>query len=605
MQRSPDTAIGSHAMLTRRFSGGASADLQGSKDTNGRLEKVRISRRPSKAYISGTWAALLTALAVATLLSRCFHLVDKWRKYDDGKRRLASGLPSSEIDPETQAILELCLDLEGIGPQTFPTSLPPVPAATTLEGPLGIEPQTLDQFGVGHRLNRSRQTWQPTPQWGSPSQALVPPFLGTAIVTSTPVTVAAATPVTNSTPFYQVAGRRNMSSQSAVTWADANRLGIGWRRCHQGTAAANIMLETRSLILERPFALHSVQNEPRDVTEPKLSRGLPGRSRTLQADPPEASPSMTPQVSPQVSPCSGLIDMPNPGDDSDPGEGPSSGQSTLLPASVYRGGSWKRKRHSEASPNSSLTTIPTRTPVRRKPRQASSEGHLPSSILLSPLSVEDVKDPQSHLFFRLPRLGGCPIRTRFCQELAFSETKLQTVTYYGILALRSFLSKEAVVSKEVTSAIRTAERLVNCLLHFHSSSVYDLKPNDAVRALGVRYLALDALVALSDLLGQAMHAEDWWGRLAQCIPSDVRFVTNFGAASCRNSNCLLAIKLSKAIEQLKKGVRPCAAETVNLKQCLFCTAFSPSFFQLPKWNPWREDDSLSIKSVDQPQDEYA
>ncbi|CDI85258.1 hypothetical protein, conserved [Eimeria praecox] len=446
MQHLPDIEVGSGDMLTERDTFGAPPDLQRLGEARGRQKILGSIRRSPTTCVSRAWAVLLTALAVATLLTKCFRVFGGWSRYEDRGRRLAGGNSEPPDDPDTRAIVDLCLEMEEIDP------------TLTGDRPVYWDKGDLDFWPKAR---------------GSPFQAA------------------------------RTCGPRAR--------ADA--------ACHT--------------------------------------------------------------------------------DESDPEEGPSSGLRTLPTASTQAAqqeNAKKRKWGPEGLSSTSVVTTHVSTPAPKK--RATS---LLEELLFPPETPESLQpvafpNPKQHLFYRLPRLTPSAVRTSFCVPFAFSSNKLLTVPYYGILALRNFLAKEAVIGKEVTSAIRASERLVNCLFHYHVDTVTNLKPHEAVRVLGIRYLALDGLVAMLDLLGDAMHADDWWDGLVGVIPSDVRYNSPYLSLPLRSSNALLAIKLSDAIGKLKQRQRLSAGDTVELKQSLFCRYCSPAYFKNAKWNAWREDDSVSLEA---------
>ena len=601
MHRPSRAEIGSRVLLTRQHSADVSADLQRFDlqrfdNANGKYRILGRSRRSLTSSVCGAWAVLLTALAVATLLSKCFHFLGSWRRYGDGRRRLASDGTNPPEDPDTRAIVDLCLEMDEIATGGFFPALPATSVLSTTGITLAAASPSLFRSGLGQRAPQSGQTieqfwgWPPQPQILASTHAPVVTHTPATVVTHTPATVAAQTPGVNSPPLYQVANQRG-SPGSVLTWSFSHGLG------HSGSslsAAAYSVLETKNPSPAEHFTLFSPETSLGSSAGGHLQFEFSGWSGALTTDQPPVSLNPSPQTSLKIPPWS---DPPEPDSgDSDPEEGPSTGLRTLSARGVgakFPVIGTKRKGYPDASSTTSLATVAGSAPGQMKRKKHSGGKMMPSSIFPQSLVPSTVLNPELHLFYRIPRVDSSAITTVFSTTSAFTSVRLLTVPYYGILALRNFLSKEAVVEKEVTAAIRAAERLVNCLTHFHLEPVSYLRPHEVCRILGMRFLALDALLALSEALGPSMHVKEWWGKLVQNMPCDVRFKFLVEKSAHQNPNACLALRLSRAIACLKHGSRLDARETVELKQSLFCSEYSPSFFKKPKWKPWREDDASS------------
>ncbi|CDJ36381.1 uncharacterized protein EMH_0082650 [Eimeria mitis] len=118
----------------------------------------------------------------------------------------------------------------------------------------------------------------------------------------------------------------------------------------------------------------------------------------------------------------------------------------------------------------------------------------------------------------------------------------------------------------------------------------DLTKDFACRAvvrLGIRFLVLDAIVSIFSVLEQTPEEKHWKlvaDAVSHAVPdaiqkSNVLELTNFSLSLCQ--------KLSSAIQILKTGRRPVAAELIRIKQMLFCSPLSPRRFRNNDFDAWR------------------
>ncbi|KAL8448967.1 hypothetical protein Emed_003319 [Eimeria media] len=222
------------------------------------------------------------------------------------------------------------------------------------------------------------------------------------------------------------------------------------------------------------------------------------------------------------------------------------------------------------------------------------EGSVPSlsssaqSSLQFPLPPPAPLMPRNtHLYFRLPMF--VPMREpryMFNAGRALGHHRIGKLLTDELRAIRFFLAQRTLDSSQGQILVESCERLVNITIREHTTNIEGREPRQAAETLGRRYLALEAAFCTIQVLGPLMHAEAWWPQLTQQIPTS--YTRELFVASRRTRDFhLLAVRLSEALESLKRGVRPGEEETIKLKRDLFTSA--PRRFQDSVWDPWRED----------------
>lgn len=164
--------------------------------------------------------------------------------------------------------------------------------------------------------------------------------------------------------------------------------------------------------------------------------------------------------------------------------------------------------------------------------------------------------------------------------------------------LHRLLALPKLTAMHVSLAVKYAENVAQYLTAYHRGTVHDAPPSSALMELGVRYLALEALFCAIQVLGAPLHAERWWPRLIHLIPT--RYESQDAVSRAHGANvsfAQIAERVSKALELLKRGIRPAAEDTIELKRELLCGGNTTAFFKKKRWEPWREDDAKSRKGA--------
>ncbi|KAL8424237.1 hypothetical protein Efla_006435 [Eimeria flavescens] len=201
---------------------------------------------------------------------------------------------------------------------------------------------------------------------------------------------------------------------------------------------------------------------------------------------------------------------------------------------------------------------------------------------------------EGHPFYRLPRVNPVdqaaePQRFIPTQAISFS---LAYRRFHPLMQdVRALFRKPVLDAKDLDLLAFTIKQLMS-----YASQYEGLKVSGrgglphTCHALGRRYLMMDAVVSGLSLLGVTPEGT-WWQRFTGAVCHEID--SRPGARSTRRAAALfnrrLVDKLSAALLVLKSGVRLSPQETVQLKQMLLCSPYSPSAFLEPRWNTWRQD----------------
>ncbi|KAL8454204.1 hypothetical protein Emed_000462 [Eimeria media] len=194
--------------------------------------------------------------------------------------------------------------------------------------------------------------------------------------------------------------------------------------------------------------------------------------------------------------------------------------------------------------------------------------------------------PNTHPYYRLPTVPPDAIKSRFYVGFVFLPGTVNNII--GHLAImREQLIKRELDERDVHIIIHESQYLLKYLLVWQRRPLEPDQPNQALTRIGMRYLCLEGLLNAVQLLGPAMHPQDWFPLIVEEIPITYHRPRIFGRPkSVKN----LIYRFTEALAELKRGVRPSLSETLYLKRILFKWPKTPAFFKSNKWDPWREDD---------------
>ncbi|CDJ33158.1 uncharacterized protein EMH_0014950 [Eimeria mitis] len=168
----------------------------------------------------------------------------------------------------------------------------------------------------------------------------------------------------------------------------------------------------------------------------------------------------------------------------------------------------------------------------------------------APLLLSRVNN-DTHPFFRLPSADTSGYRVHFNPDTSALSREGARIVHPLLIEVRRKLIKQALTKEDLVELAGLAEKLMANLLFFHE---YELPsaPSRLVEALGKRFLALDALVSVLEVLGVERQG-------------------------------------------------PSSNLTVSIKRRLFCSRNTDRYYRRPWFNPWRQDDREFLISQEQQQ----
>ncbi|CDJ58482.1 hypothetical protein, conserved [Eimeria maxima] len=194
-----------------------------------------------------------------------------------------------------------------------------------------------------------------------------------------------------------------------------------------------------------------------------------------------------------------------------------------------------------------------------------------------------------HPFYRLPVLApgvSTPPLSIMESDESYGP---QGMAHRCLMCLRDLFKKEALGEVDARKAYVSAIRLAKFLLARHRTRVREMPPVRAAYVLGRRYLLLDSIVSVLQVLGNFEESRREWEAFVKLIPTTL-VIHKKGGGPSHNLNRRMVSRLMQALELLKQGKRPSAEETVELKRYLF-KCLPTSDFSCMDYNPYRRDDA--------------
>ncbi|KAL8439031.1 hypothetical protein Efla_002440 [Eimeria flavescens] len=199
---------------------------------------------------------------------------------------------------------------------------------------------------------------------------------------------------------------------------------------------------------------------------------------------------------------------------------------------------------------------------------------------------------KDHPFVRLPKIVPGAIQRDFRTELPPSKAMPWKSASGLLLVFRELFAKPVLGTKDAEELMCASETLVRyACTRLGGIALARAVLNVRVRQLGLSFLILDAIVCARQLLGEHMRVEQWWSDFTLHFFTDYRPAGQpLTSRQMSWHNYRLEMALRQAIKLLKTGVRPKNSDIIYLKRKLLASQHVLSYFELPKWNAWREDD---------------
>ncbi|CDJ43115.1 hypothetical protein, conserved [Eimeria tenella] len=207
------------------------------------------------------------------------------------------------------------------------------------------------------------------------------------------------------------------------------------------------------------------------------------------------------------------------------------------------------------------------------------------------LSMTPNKDDfrKVHPFVRLPVLapGVKPRKTLDISDLSMARN-LPIVTHLKVV--RDLFALPVLGLANANMLVTAVEELAIRAIALMTVSVSQLRPSNAVRALGRRFLVFNALHSAMRVLGNNTQLEYLWREMLRVVPTEYSHEGPRTFCPKSEFQFTLAKELSSAMELYKTGKGPTEEQELKIKRALFCSAYSPGCFLETQWDQWRLDD---------------
>ncbi|CDJ51674.1 hypothetical protein EBH_0001490 [Eimeria brunetti] len=198
-----------------------------------------------------------------------------------------------------------------------------------------------------------------------------------------------------------------------------------------------------------------------------------------------------------------------------------------------------------------------------------------------------------HPYVRLPVLEPGVVPQPFYPAEVFFQPPTVAIYKGHLVEIRRLLVKQTLNQDDTDMLVRLVTELANSLWFRSSASVRQVRPIFAAVSLGSTFLAMDAVVAVVQLLGRHMKTELWWDKFAAAI--DTNYSVELPSQIPRKTTKFhtdLANDLLGALRIYKTGKRPQVDTVIELKLRLFFSPLSPPLFQDALFDPYRRDHNL-------------
>ncbi|KAL8452866.1 hypothetical protein Emed_001164 [Eimeria media] len=181
--------------------------------------------------------------------------------------------------------------------------------------------------------------------------------------------------------------------------------------------------------------------------------------------------------------------------------------------------------------------------------------------------------PNAPPHYRLPLVRPEAIRRHFSIGRALVSGTLRRF-WDHLDIIRMLLLKPELSTKDVDELVTCCESLVRHMMTKHHVPVAHADPTRAKEKLALRFLGFEAVVIAIQLLGPAMHPEEWFSQLVAAVPTDYQNNSPITSPAAF-LNFRLGALLVEGLKQLKRGLRPSLELTTEVKKLLFSPDVAP------------------------------
>lgn len=216
-----------------------------------------------------------------------------------------------------------------------------------------------------------------------------------------------------------------------------------------------------------------------------------------------------------------------------------------------------------------------------------------------PFKLSDDPTYSTNVLYRLPRRYEGEQLVRF--SCVGSYGRLAQLIY----AVHEFFMKPSFSKEDAQELVFQAAELVAYSRDHLKGDIDGTNMRNAVEGLARRFLALDALWSISEVVGEAAGKHEWWestvetsiGRLEAW---DVKFKVNHKESASKDRPLIPILVL--ALRAFKAGDRPAPQFVVEIKERLF-GGQAPSTFRKAEWDKMRsfvKDSGLRLMKAQRP-----
>ncbi|CDJ51154.1 hypothetical protein EBH_0039730 [Eimeria brunetti] len=238
-------------------------------------------------------------------------------------------------------------------------------------------------------------------------------------------------------------------------------------------------------------------------------------------------------------------------------------------------------------------------PATAKTTSAPTTGSALQSLVSTPAVTALLREhdnspatPKGHPFLHLPKRIVRTTPASYLVDLRRAVTTRPGRRDLVLLLQKAhdLLARQILYFNDIMELRRVAEGLIEHAVNHQFHDVSKQRVGRAVERLGLRFLLMDAVVCTFIVLGQKAEAKYWrmFTRAINHAPPLLPFLGSYVRQPTFAFS--LSQELSSAIQTLKKGRRPKAADLLQIKRRLFCMASSPARFKKPDFERWRQDD---------------
>ncbi|KAL8430828.1 hypothetical protein ACSSS7_005687 [Eimeria intestinalis] len=162
--------------------------------------------------------------------------------------------------------------------------------------------------------------------------------------------------------------------------------------------------------------------------------------------------------------------------------------------------------------------------------------------------------------------------------------------WHGLNSLRTLL-----VKKDFSLAdVHLLMVHVGCLIQLGKHNMPRVPPartnKTLIQLLAYRFLLLDAVWQVCDMVGPLMNRHIWWNHFfCQVVGATPSLGTTVRERKSSPLEPRVLRWLQEALRKFERGQRPSRLETLRLKRALFCQLYTVRYFKRASWNLWRKD----------------